>query len=243
MTATPVVISLAALAGRSGRGVRVAVVDTGIHRTHPHIGGVEAGIAIDEEGSHDDNTADRLGHGTAVAAAIHEKAPDASLLPVKVFDRSLSTTGVSLAQAVRWSVSAGAHLINLSLGTTNADHREPLTAVVDEANAAGVIIVAAAPDDSHAWIPGGLPGVVAVELDWSISRDECAIVSAGWNVLRLRASGYPRPIPGVSPDRNLKGQSFAVANATGLLALVLQDTNVRSLSTLIERFFRGPLAP
>ena len=40
--------------------------------------------------------------------------------------------------------------------------------------------------------------------------------------VRVKASGFPRPIPGVPPERNLKGLSFAVANATGLLALTLQ---------------------
>jgi hypothetical protein len=39
----------------------------------------------------------------------------------------------------------------------------------------------------------------------------------------VRASGYPRPIPGVPPERNLKGISFAVANATGLLCLHLSS--------------------
>jgi hypothetical protein len=38
----------------------------------------------------------------------------------------------------------------------------------------------------------------------------------------VRASGFPRPIPGVPPERNLKGLSFAVANATGLLAVALE---------------------
>ena len=38
--------------------------------------------------------------------------------------------------------------------------------------------------------------------------------------LIARASGYPRPIPGVAPERNLKGISFAVANTTGLLCLL-----------------------
>jgi len=33
-----------------------------------------------------------------------------------------------------------------------------------------------------------------------------------------RASGWPRPIPGVPPLRNLNGISFAVANVTGILA-------------------------
>jgi hypothetical protein len=45
--------------------------------------------------------------------------------------------------------------------------------------------------------------------------------AAGPAVLRLRASGYPRPIPGVPPERNLRGVSFAVANATGVIARFL----------------------
>jgi hypothetical protein len=36
--------------------------------------------------------------------------------------------------------------------------------------------------------------------------------------LSFVAPGFPRPIPGVPPDKNLKGLSFAVANVTGLLA-------------------------
>jgi hypothetical protein len=37
----------------------------------------------------------------------------------------------------------------------------------------------------------------------------------------FRASGFPRPIPGVPPEKNLQGPSFAVANATGVLAAIL----------------------
>jgi hypothetical protein len=36
------------------------------------------------------------------------------------------------------------------------------------------------------------------------------------------ASGFPRPIPGVPPERNLQGVSFAVANVTGFLARLLE---------------------
>jgi len=61
----------------TGRGVRVAVVDSGVHATHPHVGGVEQSIAVREDGSLDQDVVDRLGHGTAVTAAIREKSPDA----------------------------------------------------------------------------------------------------------------------------------------------------------------------
>jgi hypothetical protein len=39
------------------------------------------------------------------------------------------------------------------------------------------------------------------------------------------ASGFPRPIPGVTPEKNLKGLSFAVANVTGLVAAALSGSS------------------
>jgi hypothetical protein len=113
----------------------------------------------------------------------------------------------------------GAHLINLSLGTTNAERRADLERSVADARARGAGVIAAAPTHDYAWLPGGLPDVIAVELDWSCPRDECVVVRDDDGRIRVRASGYPRPIPGVPPEQNVKGQSFAVANATGLIAL------------------------
>jgi hypothetical protein len=217
------VISLAALAGRTGRGVRVAVVDSGVHAAHPHIGGITAQIAFDDFGQPYGDPVDRLGHGTAVAAAIHEKASDAELLIVKVFDRSLAATADALAAAIRWAAAQGAHFINLSLGTPNPSHAATLQDAVEVANQAGATIVAAAPDAEHHWLPGALAGVIAVEVDWACTRDACRVIVDDRGTTRVQASGYPRPIPGVPPERNLKGQSFAVANATGLLALARED--------------------
>jgi hypothetical protein len=232
------VLSPSTLAGRTGHGIRIAVVDTGIHAGHPHIGNVTGGTAFNEAGEEHADVVDRLGHGTAVAAAIHEKAPAASLLAVKVFDRTLATTGRALAAAIRWAVAREVDLINLSLGTANVEHRSLMTEVVSEATVAGALIVAAAPDEQRQWLPGALPGVVAVDVDWSCPRDACAVVAHERGSLRLRASGFPRPIPGVPPERNLKGQSFAVANATGLIALAIEGRKVRSVDSLVERLAR-----
>ena len=59
-----------------------------------------------------------------------------------------------------------------------------------------------------------LAGALGVRLDWKIPRDSVRIESRGTEYA-LFASGYPRPISGVPPERNVKGISFAVANATG----------------------------
>lgn len=61
-------------------------------------------------------------------------------------------------------------------------------------------------------------------------RDECQVSIDDDGRVRMRASGYPRPIPGVPPDQNVSGLSFAVANASGFLALVLEGRADRGIA-------------
>ena len=197
--------------------MRVAVVDSGIHAGHPHVGTVEGGIHFRADGTTDDDWMDRLGHGTAVAAAIREKAPDAELLAVRVFEQALATNAANLARAITWAADQGADFINLSLGTPNTDHLPALQEAVEYARRHGATIVSAARHNDADWYPGSLPGVMGVVLDWDCPREEIRRQATGDGREAYAASGFPRPIPGVPPERNLKGISFAVANVTGIL--------------------------
>lgn len=199
------------------RPVRIVVIDSGVHASHPHVAGVSGGVGVDSHGRLQDDFVDRLGHGTAVTAVIREKAPTAEILIAKVFDRELAATGTALAAACEWAAEQRADLVNLSLGTTNVQHTDALTAAVARLRARGTAIVAAGVQDGVAWLPGTLPGVWSVTLDWLLPRDQCRVVIDS-RALSFTASGFPRPIPGIPPEKNLKGLSFAVANVTGLLA-------------------------
>lgn len=198
--------------------VRIAVVDSGVHASHPHVNGVAGGVSITPDGRQETDYTDRLGHGTAVTAAIREKAPDAEIYAVKVFHDSLATRIESLAHALDWSGKNGMNLINLSLGTDNPQHEAVLRAAVDRLVGHGITLIAAYEDSGVRWLPGSIAGVVPVVLDWDCPRDayRTSLLSDGRTL--YHASGFPRPIPGVAPERNLKGISFAVANVTGLLA-------------------------
>ena len=202
----------------TGRGVRVAVIDSGVHAAHPHVQGVYGGAGIDAEGVEHADYIDRIGHGTAVTAVIREKAPDADIFCIKVFDRELATTVTALVAAIDCAARHQARFINLSLGTSNQQHEPALVGAIARAMAVGADVVAAAPEGEVRWLPGAIDGVIAVALDWTMPRDACRIERAAGRVVRAQAPGFPRPIPGVSPERNLKGASFAVANVTGLLA-------------------------
>ena len=219
--------------------ITVAVIDSGIASGHAHVGVVTRGILLRADGTELADFGDRIGHGTAVAAAIIEKATDVELIAVRVFETELATNAFVLARAISWAADQDARLINLSLGTPNMARESILREAIDHASAAGAIVVSAAEVEGVPHLPGSLSGVVGVVLDWSCPRDE---VRADDRAGILRASGFPRPIEGIPPERNLSGISFAVANVTGLLARELgKHSEIRTADAAVRILSSGLL--
>jgi subtilisin family serine protease len=218
-------------AGRAGTGVTIAVLDSGIHSGHPHVGEVRHGMNF--AGTREPTEwADRIGHGTAVAAAIREKSPGAELIAVRVFDRQLATNVEVLAEAIEWSADTGAHLINLSLGTANFANADRLARAIAHAASHGAIVISARQSNDVDWLPGSLDGVVGVIADATLEREMLDVIRRDDGAIMYAASPYPRPIPGVPRERNLFGVSFAVANVTGFLARALEATRCDAIATL-----------
>ena len=192
--------------------IRVAVIDSGVNSSHPHISRVDGGFP-------ENDFLDRLGHGTAVMAAIQEKAPDAEYFAVRVFGREFRTNIAALTAALQWCVENKMDVINLSLGTSNAAHAEKFMPFIGRA-----IVVSAA-----GMYPGDQPGVIRVAPDPEIPRDEYRC-DAGI----FYASDRPRPIEGVPPERNLSGVSFAVANMTGFVARACERLEKRSYDAVLQ---------
>ncbi len=217
----------------------VGVIDSGVHAGHPHIGVVAGGAGFHRDGAVHADVVDRLGHGTAVAAAIQDLAPAVEILPLKVFERVLDTSVEALVAALHRAAALALPLVNLSLGTTDRACVATLAAAIDHARAAGTIVVAAGSDQGLDWLPGtlGLEGVIRVELDWSRPRGAFGVAGTPAAPV-FRTCGYPRAMPGVDPERNLKGLSFAVANVTGLVAGVMIETGIREHGALLNALCR-----
>jgi hypothetical protein len=196
--------------------VRIAVLDSGVHSSHPHIGGLAKGVQITADGEAED-TLDRLGHGTAVAAVIHHLAPQAEIVPVRIFDRQLSTNLPVILRAVDWCLKNNIQIINLSLGTTNEDHRHSFEQMAAKVEQAGAVVVSAYSMKETRLLPGRMPGVIGVVADedceptgYSIRIDEGKTV--------FGALPFPRDIPGVPREANLNGVSFAVGRLSACIA-------------------------
>jgi len=142
---------------------------------------------------------DRLGHGTAVMAAIQEKATQAEYFAVQVFHNSLRSSARALLAAIEWTIEQRMDIVNLSLGTHNTDHSDS-----SAGSSSGRLRLASSwcpPEDG--WQPCFRDACRACSESVSTS----AVTGTGTACRRpadgiaFLASGYPRPAPGIPKER------------------------------------------
>lgn len=230
------------LGGATGSGIRVAVLDSGWDRSIddprvlPGTGFVDP--ADDFAMARNDDDQDVLGHGTACADVILGVAPDARVVPVKVFGNKLETSPGTLEAALHWAIDAGVQVINVSLGTRLEGTLHPLYRACERARQAGIIVVAAghnANDWSYPAIFENVIGVSAARFDSPYHfhyRAEHAMECVGW--------GVERPVLWVGGERVVRhGTSFAAPGVAGIVALILErhpQAKLEDVREMLARF-------
>jgi subtilisin len=148
-----------ALAGSTGAGVRVCILDSGVEEGHPRVGTVANAVAItvSEDGeptATPDTEGDLCGHGTACASVVRALAPDAEIHSVRVLGAGFSGTGRTLLAGLRWAVEQGYEVVNMSLSTTKKQFGDVLHELADLAYFQRTVLVASAhnmPVESFPW--------------------------------------------------------------------------------------------
>jgi hypothetical protein len=226
----------------NGRGVSLALVDSGVNARHPHVGGrVERSVTV-VEGDRllvtDDLKGDVSGHGTACAGVILQGAPETRLISVRVLDRELQTTHRKLAEAIRWCTREGMDLVNLSLGTTAAGALDALEQACREAAEAGVVLVAAAGPERERSYPAGFGDLVlGVDEDPECGEWECRVRPGA--PIPLAACGRPREVERADLPRNFRGSSFAAARVSALAARLLGNRPGMNAKSVLEALKSG----
>jgi len=138
--------------GSTGKGVRVAVVDTGIEYDHPWLEGcVRRGIMVGFDQSReepiyfeDDNPPiDVAGHGTACAGIIHALAQEAELYSVRVLGKSMGGRALQFAAGLEWAIENNMQVINLSLSTSREEYHALFRELTDMAYYKNAILISA----------------------------------------------------------------------------------------------------
>jgi subtilisin len=214
-------------AGRTGRGVRVAVVDSGIDTEHPDLKGKikESVEAVAQDGKIDfqpSTSGDQAGHGTACAGIIASVAPDVELYSVKVLGPKASGSGDMFLVGLDYAIKQKFKIINLSLGTTKRDFFAPLHDLLDRAYQSGCIVVSAANNLPYP----SYPSIFSSSVVSVVKRSGGDPYNFGYRygqVIELVAPGVEVKTtwPG-GGYRQLTGNSFACPYVVGIVALIVE---------------------
>ncbi len=211
----------------TGRGVRVAIVDSGIDTEHPDLKGKvrESVEAVAEDGKinfHPSTSGDQAGHGTACAGIITSIAPNSEIYSVKVLGPNASGSGDMFLVGLDYAIKQKFQVINLSLGTTKREYFGPLHDLLDRAYHAGCIVVAAANNLPYP----SYPSIFSSSIVSVVKRAGGDPFNFGYrygHVIELVAPGVEVKTtwPG-GGYRQLTGNSFACPYIVGIIALLME---------------------
>ena len=216
----------------TGKGVKVALIDTGVDFEHPDLR--ERIASAENFVDHGNRTFTRDSHGTAVAGVraaqagngigIVGVAPEADLLALKACwpesagSRSALCDSYTLARALDFAITRGAQVINLSL----AGPFDALLALQIQAALARRIVVVAAAEGSDGGFPASLPGVLGVRgVDLTVAAAPLEADSGKGPRLAAPDVDLLTTAPAGTYDF-FSGSSFAAAQASGVAALLLE---------------------
>ncbi|ADL53773.1 S8 family peptidase [Clostridium cellulovorans] len=229
----------------TGKGVTVAILDTGIDSSHEDlIGKVKGGKDFTGTGSYLDNN----GHGTAIAGIIAADkannigitgvAYDSKLLSVKVLDENGFGDTATIAQGIRWSADNGAKVLNISLGSLEDD--PILEESVNYAASKGCILVAATGNYGFQKVtyPAAYDNVIAVGSvnetnQWcyfSSYGKELDIVAPGTKIYStVPAAKFP------SKYEAVLGTSASSAIVSGQVALMVSQKSQLTVQDVLDK--------
>ncbi len=211
--------------GSTGKGVKVAVIDSGIDAGHPAVGGRIAGYVEITEGPEDfiyntEPHTDAYGHGTACAGIIRSLAPDCELYSVKVLGARLTGRGSVFAAGMQWAIEQGVQVCNVSMGTTKQDYFAVLHELADLAYFRNVMLVVAANNMPTPSFPSVYASVISVASH--SEQDPYRFYYNPTPPVEFGAPGIDVRVAWLHGEwMTATGNSFAAPHITGIVAKIL----------------------
>ncbi|MEU0160480.1 S8 family serine peptidase [Streptomyces sp. NPDC006261] len=202
-------------AGYTGKGVKIAVLDTGVDGTHVDLKGK---IVAAKNFTRSPDLKDRIGHGTHVASTAAGSgaksggkfkgvAPDAKLLAGKVLGDDGYGDDSGILAGMEWAVAQGADVVNLSLGGMDTPEVDALEAAVNKLSATkGVLFAIAAGNEGSGAGTVGSPG--SAEAALTVGAVDVNDKLAGFSSRGPRVGDG-----GIKPDVTAPGVAITAASA------------------------------
>src|SRR5919202_1611917 len=236
-------LSCPATQNNQGKGVTVAVLDTGAQLDHPALKANFKNVARYDFVDNDQNPSERwigldedndgypdemTGHGTHVSGIVHRVAPAAKIMPLRVLDTEGYGDVFTISKAMRYAWVNGAKVINLSLGSS--DKSELLQEMIGTAINNGVVVAAAAGNSNST-----IPHYPAAGDGTNASADGLvAVTSVGVNLQKSDFANYGLWVDVAAPGEGIRsafpidqyanwdGTSMSTPFVSGQAALIKQ---------------------
>jgi subtilisin family serine protease len=212
----------------TGKGVRVAVVDSGIEYDHPVLeNSVRGGVIVEYDAKSENQyrikteskPVDVSGHGTACAGIIHSIAPEAELYSVRVLGRNMGGRAIQFAAGLDWAIENDMQVVNLSLSTSLEEFFGLFHDLADQAYFKNMNLVSAVNNIPEASYPSLYSSVISVA-----AHDGKDPFTYYYNANPPVEFGAPGINVEVAWNRKqymtCTGNSFAAPHITGITALI-----------------------
>lgn len=214
--------------GSTGKGVRVAIVDTGVEHDHPALdGAAKDGVIIELDEQEvsgyraiaDNPPHDVAGHGTACAGIIHQIAPEAELVSVRVLGSNLRGRAYVIAGGLDYAIENGMDVINMSLSTSSDNFFALFHDLADQAFFKNIPLVSAVTNIHEASYPSTFSAVFSVAAN--DSRDPFTYHYNPHPPVEFGAPGINVKVAWLNKQYATNtGNSFAAPHITGLVTLI-----------------------
>jgi subtilisin family serine protease len=236
------------LKNTKGRGVKIAVLDTGLNKSHPSFNNDASIFLVENVTSSNAGTDDINGHGSHVAGLIGARsgtntgiigiAPESELYIIKCINDNSSTSATNLSKGLKLAIDAKVDIINLSLDITN-ERFNLIETDITKALQENIIIVAAAGSNDQLLnttdllCPANKPNIIAIG-----SLDDTSIINP--SMLNQKIN-YVEPNYYLWSCHNKtkifeteKGSSMATALITGVIALFISSNKVKNVDQILN---------
>lgn len=220
-----------ALQSGTGRGVKIAILDSGVEWSHPALAkvrqaddlvlGVEDGRLVAGPG----NGEDVFGHGTAVAGILHSLAPEAELGSFRVLDGSNQARSEIICEGARLALERGYHILNCSFGARLRNQVLLFKDWTDRAYLEHRHVIAACNNEDFRrpeW-PGDFTSVITVNMLAGVPEETLYRNHPG-ALVEFAALGVAVSLPWKNGTWLVNtGSSFAAPRVSALLARLLSE--------------------